>query len=814
MKKETVLLYLILWTKISVLNAEELHKEIPASLLQKKDLALSVCSDLIKNESYSNVSTKEREDRKICENNFLSHYHISKKPPKVTIRERTSYKVSFTVTPSKHTQIVALLNEHSNDEIIYYSLIKNNEKPNAIYPDPEENYTFWSAALSPTGTPSLWRRGPALQSWKQYHVEKQYDIKFKFLMDSYKNDSYYIPGQFSWNSSDPTDSDFRVINNCVKEIQGNMYNKRIGPNRTVVLQRLPLNDTCTIRVKGKYGMTNVTYRTPAYENVSLCEPPPEIPSNLSTEALQEGNSNLWSVRVRWAKPRRAPHDYNVTLRAHTIHSRNVTGNVTEVKFKNVKGEGMYIVSVVARVPGRPPAVATLRSIFPARVTTPGSTGLMMGASWAAALLTVSALLMIILYVRRRLATKRCANIYYPGILEKTPEDIDKDTGSPESGSEDHWEIRPDRLLLHEIIGEGAFGVVRRGTLAPANKNVAIKMLKDFPSLEEIRSFRAEMELMKSVGAHPHVVSLVGCCSGRRPLIVAEYCSRGDLLSYLRCSWDLMLSRRNVKYYNNNKESINYRNDLFKNKPDSRFVANRLYEFEEVCDTELTLLDLLSFCRQIAMGMEFLASNRVIHRDLAARNVLVTADRTLKIADFGLSRDVYQENQYKQKSNGKMPVKWMALESLTHRIYTTQTDVWSFGVVMWEVVTLGGAPYAGVSAARLPRLLAAGYRMPRPQNCSASLYQLMLACWNDRPRSRPTFSELHATLDELLCASADHYLSLTLPAFVPDDVAPDAPLSRYVRNLMRGKWRNGKMYERPLTAPTNHYTAQPSPLIQT
>lgn len=142
----------------------------------------------------------------------------------------------------------------------------------------------------------------------------------------------------------------------------------------------------------------------------------------------------------------------------------------------------------------------------------------------------------------------------------------------------------------------------------------------------------------------------------------------------RCSWDMMMSRRNINYYNN-KEGINYRNYIFKIKPnDSKFVSNRLYDLQGAYDTELTYRDLLSFCRQIAMGMEFLASNRVVHRDLAARNVLVTADRTLKIADFGLSRDVYQENQYKQEGNGKMPVKWMALESLTHRIYTTQSDV--------------------------------------------------------------------------------------------------------------------------------------------
>lgn len=139
----------------------------------------------------------------------------------------------------------------------------------------------------------------------------------------------------------------------------------------------------------------------------------------------------------------------------------------------------------------------------------------------------------------------------------------------------------------------------------------------------------------------------------------------------------MISKRNAKYYNNNIETTDYRNDLFKCKMQgehSKLVVNKLYDLQGICDTDLTSRDLLSFCRQIAMGMEFLASNRLVHRDLAARNVLVTSDRTLKIADFGLSRDVYEENQYKQTGNGKMPMKWMALESLTQRIYTSQSDV--------------------------------------------------------------------------------------------------------------------------------------------
>ncbi|XP_052743632.1 tyrosine-protein kinase receptor torso [Bicyclus anynana] len=817
MDRVIILFVLMLWVKTSVLGVEELLQELPTSTVQMERLAHYICIDLFEAETYSSLSAKLLEERKRCEQNFLSSNRIAGKPPNVVVTDRTVDRVSVAVTSSRHIQLVALVNEHDSEEIIYYSLIKNNEKPDALYPDPNNYYTFWTASLSPNGTPSLWRRGRNLPSWKQSEkflrngvkTGNQYDIKFIFLMDSYKNDTNYISGRFWWHS-DPADLDFDVINNCVQEIQGNMYHNRIGPsaNRSVLLRRLPLNDTCTIRVQGQYPMSNFTYRTPACEDVPNCIPPPEIPENVRIELSEEDNSDLWSVHVRWAKQRRPPNYYNVTLRTHTVYNRVVPGNETEVIFANVKGKGVYNVSVEAIVSGKKPAVANKRNIFPVREAAPTSPGLMLGAVCAAGLLTVMTLLMFIYYVRKRLATKY-SKTYFPGILEIS-EEFHKDTGGPESVSEDQWEVSEDRLLLHEVIGEGAFGVVRRGTLAPGNKNVAVKMLKDFPSLEEIRSFRTEMELMKSVGAHPNVVSLVGCCSARRPLIVAEYCSRGDLLTYLRCSWDLMVSRRNVKYCNNNKEN-NYRYDHFKNKPNSNYVSNRLYEVEGICDTELTWLDLLSFCRQIAMGMEFLSSNRLVHRDLAARNILVTADKTLKIADFGLSRDVYQENQYKQKSNGKLPVKWMALESLTHRIYTTKSDVWSFGVVMWEVVTVGGAPYTGVSASQLPRLLASGHRLPRPPNCSTPVYELMLACWNQRPRSRPSFTELHEALDELLTASADHYLSLTL--LVPDDGAPSLPLSQYVRNLLRGKWRNGKLYERPL-APDSRYTAQPKPLIQT
>ncbi|XP_022807773.1 tyrosine-protein kinase receptor Tie-1-like isoform X2 [Stylophora pistillata] len=285
-----------------------------------------------------------------------------------------------------------------------------------------------------------------------------------------------------------------------------------------------------------------------------------------------------------------------------------------------------------------------------------------------------------------------------------------------------WEVSRDHVTIEKIIGKGAFGQVAKGTAAelrgrPGMTTIAIKMLKEDASDSDKRDLVRELETMKRLKPHPHVIKLLGCVTETEPLLVLiEYISFGDLLGYLRKSRGL--------------------NDTYFKDPDIKPQTN------------LTSQQLIKFAWQIADGMSYLSSKSIIHRDLAARNVLVGKNETCKVTDFGMARDVQQESIYERKTKGRLPVKWTAYEALMYGTYTTKSDVWSYGVLLYEIFTIGGSPYPRMDGRKIAKLLQQNYRMPKPRHVDDILYQIMIRCWQNDPETRPTFTELRNQLKEM------------------------------------------------------------------
>ncbi|KAG5835279.1 fibroblast growth factor receptor 1b [Anguilla anguilla] len=302
-----------------------------------------------------------------------------------------------------------------------------------------------------------------------------------------------------------------------------------------------------------------------------------------------------------------------------------------------------------------------------------------------------------------------------------------------------WELPRDRLVLGKRLGEGCFGQVLMGEALGLDREkpnhvtkVAVKMLKSDATEKELSDLISEMEMMKIIGKHKNIINLLGACTKDGPLyVIVEYASKGNLREYLRARRPPSI----VYYYNPTQPPLE----------------------------SLSIKELVSCAFQVARGMEYLASRKCIHRDLAARNVLVTDDSVMKIADFGLARDIHHIDYYKKTTNGRLPVKWMAPEALFDRIYTHQSDVWSFGVLLWEIFTLGGSPYPGVPVEELFKLLKEGHRMDRPTACTEELYMMMKDCWHAVPSQRPTFMQLVEDLDcTLALMSTQEYLELAPP----------------------------------------------------
>ncbi|XP_066503622.1 insulin-like growth factor 1b receptor [Hoplias malabaricus] len=277
---------------------------------------------------------------------------------------------------------------------------------------------------------------------------------------------------------------------------------------------------------------------------------------------------------------------------------------------------------------------------------------------------------------------------------------------------DEWEVAREKITMCRELGQGSFGMVYEGIAKGVVKDepetrVAIKTVNKSASMHE---FLNEASVMKEFNCH-HVVRLLGVVSQGQPtLVIMELMTRGDLKSYLRTL--------------RSKEST----------PNQPLPLPPLKK-------------MIQMAGEIADGMAYLNSNKFVHRDLAARNCMVAEDFTVKIGDFGMTRDIYETDYYRKGGKGLLPVRWMSPESLKDGVFTTMSDVWSFGVVLWEIATLAEQPYQGMSNEQVLRFVMEGGLLDKPDKCPDMLFELMRMCWQYNPKMRPSFLEIISSIKE-------------------------------------------------------------------
>ncbi|KAL0273366.1 UNVERIFIED_CONTAM: hypothetical protein PYX00_006049 [Menopon gallinae] len=391
-----------------------------------------------------------------------------------------------------------------------------------------------------------------------------------------------------------------------------------------------------------------------------------------------------------------------------------------------------------------------------------------------------------------------------GMTEAINPDLTLDQQTDSLPYDQKWEFPSSKLKLGKQLGAGAFGVVLKAEAYGIVEEdvwttVAVKMVKRHADPAYIRALVSELKILAHLGKHLNVVNLLGACTKnytkRELLVIVEFCKYGNAHNYLLSHRHKFIDQLDpvtgeidvtktsaIENYNRisvdsdpNSALVSYNTEMTclssersageensMNKP--QWCANLQGDYKRYDLEELSTSTLICWSFQVARGMEYLASRRVLHGDLAARNVLIAENNIVKICDFGFAKNIYSHPEYQKTGDGPVPVKWMAIESITRRIFSTQSDVWSFGIVLWEFFSLAKTPYPGFeNYESILTKLESGYRMEKPTYANQILYDIMLECWDEQPCRRPSFSELVMKLGKLLESNVrKHYIDLNEP----------------------------------------------------
>ncbi|XP_029379934.1 ephrin type-B receptor 3 [Echeneis naucrates] len=495
--------------------------------------------------------------------------------------------------------------------------------------------------------------------------------------------------------------------------------RRLGlRQRSVVVRNLQAHTRYSFEVQAVNGVSGKNPTSPNYSTVNITTNQ-AAPSAVPTVHLMRSTSDTLSLS--WLppeKPNGVILDYEIKYHERgQAMSHTVTAQHSSAKVEGLRAATPYVVQVRARTVagyGRysnPMDFSTSLHSDPQK-SVQDQLPLIIGSASAGLVVIVALVVIAVVCLKKQRSsseleyTEKLQQYISPGVKVY----IDPFTYEDPNDAVHEFakEIDISCVKIEEVIGAGEFGEVCRGRLKQPGRRemvVAIKTLKAGYTERQRRDFLGEASIMGQFD-HPNVIRLEGVLTRSCPvLIITEFMENGALDSFLRLN-------------------------------DGRF----------------TMTQLVGMLRGIAAGMKYLSDMNYVHRDLAARNILVNSNLVCKVSDFGLSRfldDTSADPTYTSSLGGKIPIRWTAPEAIAFRKFTSASDVWSYGIVMWEVVSYGERPYWDMSNQDVMTAVEQDYRLPPPMDCPMVLHQLMLECWMKERNLRPKFSRIVSTLDKLL-----------------------------------------------------------------